>query len=119
MHRILVVDDEPALLELVGRFIQRSGFSAETCASAAAAAEVFTPGRYSAAVVDRTLPDRDGLECAIEWLAQDPELRVILCSGYSLSDEMVPIESRSRVVTLQKPFSPSALIESLRALLPA
>ena len=119
MRRILIVDDEPALLELLGRFLERSGFQPDTCPNGAIARETFTPGRYAVAVVDRTLPDSDGVECAVQWLQQDPELRVILCSGYGLSEEMVPEECRARVRALQKPFSPTALVAMLNLLVPA
>jgi len=65
-------------------------------------------------LADLTLPDGSGLELAGAFLRADPNLRVVLCSGYPLALEMLPEGDRERATLLQKPFSPQELLARLR-----
>lgn len=106
---ILVVEDEPALLGLVVRFIKRLGFEAHGVESPDQAISIVeaNPARFSLVLTDLTLEGIAG-EDLIERLQQiQPMLRGIVSSGY-------PYHPRSADVGfLQKPYLPAMLAESL------
>jgi DNA-binding response OmpR family regulator len=114
MH-VLVVDDEASLLQLLGQHLVRQGHTVDTGASVAAAlALIARPGTvYDCALIDWTLPDGNGLDVAREILAVDGSVRVVFTSGYPIDAASLPVEVRSRVRILQKPFLPRALSELL------
>ena len=58
MSCLLLVDDEPTLLQLLRRYLERKGYTVETCDSAEAALVVFDadPQRFDMVITDLTLP---------------------------------------------------------------
>ena len=112
--RVLVVEDDPALLRLLVRYLQRAGMEADGAEAAALAIQRFKPGAYSIVLADLTLPDGSGLELIEMFLGSDLDLRAVLFSGYPLALDMLPESLRERASVLQKPFSPPELLLLLR-----
>ena len=113
--RLLVVDDEPALADLLRRYLERLGYFVEICASAEQAlalADGVTPGdgntpAFNLVITDLTLDGINGEELIDQLRTRIPDLPAILVSGY-------PHVPRSRNVEfLQKPFLPKMLAELL------
>src|SRR5579871_1882225 len=99
---VLLVDDEPALAELLKRYLTRLGYSVESCETAGAAVDLFRadPGRFSILVTDLTLPGTSGEELLLRLREIAPDLPAIISSGY-------PYQPASpRTEFLQKPFLP-------------
>jgi DNA-binding response OmpR family regulator len=117
--RILVVDDEPALLRLVELYLDRLGYQVTACRTSEEALERAgsTAGEYSLVIVDLNLPGIPGLELVRRLRANAPGLPVLLCSGYGAGLSMFPPELRERAGVLQKPFVPAMLAERVRDLL--
>ena len=107
--RLLIVDDEPNLVELMSRYLGRLGYQTETCHDGPSALALFQsdPNRFSIVVTDLSLPGLNG-EDLIEGIRRiRPEIPAIITSGY-------PHEPRAaRVGFLQKPFLPHALAEAI------
>jgi len=84
-ERILFVDDEPMIMKLGQRMLERQGYIVETRASGTDALECFRqdPNRFDLVVTDMTMPGMRGDRLAEEILAIRPEIPVILCTGYS------------------------------------
>lgn len=116
MH-IFLVEDEPALLALVGRQLERDGHAVTRCASAEEArAAVAAGGTWpDVLVVDETLPGEGGSALAGDWLSGHAGMGCVLCSGYPLSLELLPEIVRERTVILQKPYLPAMLREAIAA----
>ncbi|HYO83472.1 MAG TPA: response regulator [Bryobacteraceae bacterium] len=117
--RVLVVDDEPALLELMCTFLQRYGFETVACGAAQAALARFreSPGHWSLVVADLSLPDMEGSSMACMMAAEQPEVKFLICSGWPFDLECVPADQRQRFSALQKPFAPGMLADAVRSLL--
>jgi two-component system, cell cycle sensor histidine kinase and response regulator CckA len=117
--RILIVDDEEALLRLLLAYLTRLGYSVTGCGTGSAAVDLFTRSdpEFSLVVMDLTLPDRQGDEVAVELMQLNPRLRVLLSSGYVVTPDIFPAEMRSRVGVLQKPFLPKMLVREVERLL--
>ena len=110
---LLLVDDEPALLELLKKYLERLGYLVDAYLTAEAALTQFEadPARYALVLTDLTLPGIGGEEMLERMRANYPALRAIVSSGY-------PYVPRSKkILFLQKPFVPKMLVESIEALL--
>jgi len=106
---LLIVDDEPKLLDLLSRYLGRLGYQVETCSDAESALARFQaePDRFSLAVTDLSLPSMNG-EDLIERMRQlRPGLPAIITSGYAY------VPRASGVGFLQKPFFPQTLAEAV------
>ncbi len=113
IRQLLLVDDEPALLDLLKQYLGRLGYQVDACLSAEEALVRFDedPERYALVFSDLTLPGIDGDEMLEQMRARRPALRAILSSGY-------PHEPRSKdTVFLQKPYVPRMLAEAIEKLL--
>ena len=117
--RILFVDDEPALVRLSRRMIERLGYSVESFDDPLEALRAIReqPARFDALFADQTMPDMTGLALAREAMAIRPGLPVVLCTGYSdVDDEAVRNAGVRRL--LIKPVDQAALAEALADILP-
>ena len=114
--RILVVEDEADLCDLIQRHLRRLGYEASGANSAAEALELIQndPLGFSRFLVDLSLPDMAGDELADRILQAQPSAKILLTSGYAMPDAM-RVKSE-RVWFLQKPFPPKRLEEALKAL---
>lgn len=116
--RILVVDDEHALLDLLQRYLVRLGYCVDIAGTAAEAWSKFEQdSSYAVAMVDLSLPDGSGEQLMHKMLASNDAVRVLLCSGYPFATERIPLPARRRMAFLQKPFLPRQLAEQLTELL--
>ena len=112
-ERILLVDDEAPLLDLLKRYLERLGYEVEACLTPADALKYFAadPARYALVLTDLTLPGMRGDEMIAQMRAQAPKIRVIVASGYPYQPQ------GKRTVFLQKPFLPKMLAEQIEELL--
>ncbi|MDP9113531.1 MAG: response regulator [Acidobacteriota bacterium] len=112
---LLLVDDEPALANLLKKYLERLGYEVDACTHPQAALKLLdeNPGRYRLLVTDLTLPEMSGEELVLRSRERTPELRAIIASGY-------PYEPRSTGVEfLQKPFQPVLLAQAVERILKA
>ena len=109
MH-LLLVDDEPSLLQLLGQHLARLGHTVETAANIEQAQQLHGP--FDAAILDWTLPDGNASVIAEVLLANDARIHIVYTSGYPLD----PSSRRERVHILQKPYLPRTLVELLKTL---
>lgn len=84
MKRIMIVDDDPGVRGVVGRYLLRCGHAATQFAAAEPALAAFESGAYDLVITDLELPGRSGA-----WLMQmlrrhEPDVPIILMSGSPL-----------------------------------
>jgi DNA-binding response OmpR family regulator len=116
-RRILVVDDEPQITEVLEGYLKREGMVVEVCGSVAdalAALERFSP---DVLVLDITLPDGSGLDVLRTASFPNARIPTIMLTGRTdEADRIVGLElGADDYVT--KPFSPRELVARVRALL--
>ena len=117
--RILIVEDDSDIAELVGRYLDKAGFATERVASGRDALGQLTSRPPDLLVLDLMLPHVDGLEiCRIvranEKIAAIPI--IMLTARAEESERIVGLELGADDY-LAKPFSPSELVARVRALL--
>ena len=89
MAAVYVVDDDPDMRQTVVDILAIAGISAEGFGSGAAALAPHGPDRPDLAVVDQRLPDTTGIDLATSLKAADPDLAVILLTGYVSADNAI------------------------------
>lgn len=111
--RILLVDDEAALLDLLKRYLERLGYEVDACLTPSDALSRFEadPERYSLVLTDLTLPEMKGDDMIAQMRAKAPKLRAIIASGYVYEPRT------KRTAFLQKPFLPKMLADQIEKLL--
>ena len=117
--RILLAEDEEALLEATQEVLQRAGFEVAACADGGAAVERFAedPAAFSLAILDLTMPVLDGRECFKRLRALRPDLKVILASGYGSLEAGSQFGEGELAGFLQKPYRSRDLIALVRKVL--
>ncbi len=113
---VLVADDDDALRPLFAEVLKRLGYDSVVTADGHEAMAAFTaqPTRFVAALLDLTMPGKDGLETMHELRAQRPDLPCVLVSGYSELEARARGDTRDFTDFLQKPFTPDSLNDVLR-----
>jgi len=117
--KALVVDDEASARESTEALLLTLGFTVITAESGANGIAQFCTGPASFAVVvlDLTMPGLNGEETLASLRAINPDVRVLLISGYSETARADRLADTAPVCFLQKPFSREALELKLRELL--
>jgi two-component system alkaline phosphatase synthesis response regulator PhoP len=117
-RRVLLVEDDPDIVELVEHYLGREGFGVESLADGRAALERVRSGRYDLLVLDLQLPGLDGLSLCTE-VRRDPRTRgvpvVMLTARGDEADRVVGLEMGADDYVV-KPFSPKELVARVRAL---
>jgi two-component system, OmpR family, response regulator len=115
--RVLVVDDEPALSELLSMALRYEGWDVRTAGdghAALRAAGEFTP---DAVVLDLMLPDVDGLEVLRRMRVDAPELPVLLLTARDSAEDRIAGLSLGGDDYVTKPFSLEEVVLRLRGLM--
>src|SRR3989442_15359256 len=116
MKTILVVDDEPKIVELARDYLEHAGFAVQTARDGAAALEQVHRGRPDLVVLDLGLPGLDGLDVT-RRIRQDSNLPVIMLTARDDEiDKLLGLELGADDY-LTKPFSPRELVARVRAVL--
>jgi DNA-binding NtrC family response regulator len=119
--RILIVDDEPSLLKMMGVYLGRLGYAVTLANSTEKAwAEVeAAPSGYDVAVMDGSMPGLSMEDLALKMLDANPSLCVVAASGYAMDTAAMEAAAPGRVAVLQKPFAPEMLAAAVRRMLAA
>ena len=95
--RVLYVEDNPDVRELVAMLLEEEGLSVVTCATAELAEVEFAQGAFDVLMTDVSLPSMQGTELVRRLQVNRPDLWVVFCSGYSMRDGLKAWGSRAPV----------------------
>lgn len=116
---ILVVDDEPGIVEIARDYLDRAGFRVVTAGDGTTALRLARAERPSLLVLDLMLPGMDGLDVT-RALRQDPATRklpiIMLTARVDEADRLIGLELGADDY-ITKPFSPRELVARVRAVL--
>ncbi len=114
--RILVVDDEELMREVLSSILEAQGFEVLTAATGKQAIDLFERERSSILLVllDRTMPGMSGEEVLARMRQIDANVTVVLMSGYKEKDAMVGFNPSHLRGFLAKPFRPVDLLRHVR-----
>jgi two-component system OmpR family response regulator len=115
--RILAVDDESSLTELLSMAMRYEGWQVSTAASGSEAVKAAREVRPDAIVLDMMLPDFDGLEVMRRVRSEDPDVPVIFLTAKDAVSDRINGLTAGGDDYVTKPFSLEEVIARLRALL--
>src|SRR5687768_12278101 len=119
MHRVLVVEDEKDIAELISFHLSRAGFQVEVCSRGSAALESLRTKPPSLLVLDLMLPDMDGIEICKRLKFKEATQQIpilILTARTGETDRILGLELGADDY-LPKPFSPRELVLRVQAIL--
>ncbi len=118
-ERILLVDDDPAIVDLETTILKSLGYRITAFTSSKVTMQVFAdaPQEFDLLLTDMTMPDLTGVELSLRVHALRPNIPIILCSGFS---ELID-DDKARDIGIQqflkKPILSKALAETIRKVL--
>jgi len=114
---ILVVDDEPNIVQLAQMYLARDGFRVESAADGTAALEAITRLQPALVVLDLMLPEVDGFEVCKQLRAADDATPILILTARDEDfDKIVGLELGADDY-MTKPFNPRELVARVKAIL--
>lgn len=118
MARILVVDDEVGIRELLSEILYDEGHTVTLAENAAQAREARQRGRPDLVLLDIWMPDTDGVSLLKEWASQGLlDMPVVMMSGHATVDTAVEATRIGAVDFLEKPITMQKLLKTVAAAL--
>jgi len=116
---VLIVDDEETIREVAAMMLEEMGFATLTAVDGRNAVEVYRQHGAKIVVVllDMTMPKMDGSECFCELRRINPDVKVVLSSGYNEEEATSRFTGKGLTGFLQKPYSPDALRITMMSIL--
>ncbi len=111
--QVLIVDDEPGILETLSGVLGDEGYEVRTTASGEEAPAIYTEQAPDVVFLDIWLPDRDGLETLQALRAIDPTAAVVMISGHGTSETAVKAMKMGAFDYLEKPLSINKTIRAV------
>jgi two-component system OmpR family response regulator len=114
-RQILVVDDEPQIVELLNEILTGNGYTVHSAPDAKGALELVRAQIFDAAILDFNLPDMDGVMLHRRIRQMDEELaeRTLFTSGLVQSDSNMGYYSTYGVGFISKPFDYQEILDAL------
>ncbi len=119
LRRILLIDDEPRILDFVARGLRSEGFEVDVASSGVRGLEMALSGRYDVIVLDLLMPGLDGTSVLRDVVDHRPDQPIIILSALSDRDSKVGCLDLGADDYLTKPFVLDELIARIRARLRA
>jgi DNA-binding response OmpR family regulator len=114
--RVLVVDDEPMVREVLSRYLERDGFEVESAADGELALQAFEARRPDLVLLDLMLPRVDGFEVFRRIRARASSPVIMITARGDVTDRIVGLETGADDY-VSKPFSPAEVVARVRAVL--
>ncbi|MBF0500977.1 MAG: PAS domain S-box protein [Candidatus Riflebacteria bacterium] len=116
---VLIVDDEKDVRETCRILFECLGFEVLLAADGVQAIDIFRKnrGQIRCILLDLTMPHMDGVEAYRNLIEIDPDVRVVVTSGYSVQDLEERFPANGKVRFIKKPYSISDLTDVLKACL--
>ncbi len=113
-EKILLVDDEKDFLDTMVERMSARGMVVSTAASAAEAVRMIEQESFDAVVLDLMMPEVDGLEALKTIKAKQPDLQIILLTGYATVEKGIEAMKLGAMDLVEKPADLKLLTEKIK-----
>jgi putative two-component system response regulator len=113
MTKILVIDDDAVVRDVIGEMLAVAGYEIVAAATAAEALELFMDERIGLVVTDIVMPDVSGLELLEAMRLHRPSLPIVLVTGANTRDNLSEALSRGADGLIAKPFTRTELQDAV------
>jgi DNA-binding NtrC family response regulator len=107
--KILIVDDELVVRDSLGKWFTSEGYTARPAGSAREALEVIQQMEFDIALIDIKMPGMDGMELQSRLREADPDLTVVIMTGYASVETAIQALKRGAYDYITKPVDPDEL----------
>jgi DNA-binding response OmpR family regulator len=114
--RILVIEDEPSIAEVVSLYLKRAGYQVETASDGKQAMSILEKGIPDFVILDIMLPEVDGLSLT-RWLRDRSDVPIIMVTARREEIDRIAGLEMGADDYVVKPFSPQELVSRVRAVL--
>jgi DNA-binding response OmpR family regulator len=117
---VLVIDDDPTMVESLAMMLEDHGFRVLTANNGVRGLQVFREQRPAAVLTDILMPEQDGIGAIVEMRRERPEIKIIAISGggrIGNSDFLTIAGKLGADATFEKGHSARELLELLKAML--
>ena len=122
MKKILVIDDNPIVLETLARVLEYEGYQIVTASDGERGISVYETEQPDLVITDIIMPEKEGIETIRALLRLNPNAKVIAISGGGRLRNIDFLQMARRVgacETLAKPFDPDELVQTANRLVAA
>ena len=112
--RVLCVDDEPVILQILRRLLEVQGFDPVTCSNPLTALSEFSEGMFDVVITDIHMPQMDGLSLMRSLRSKQPDLPVVVVTGQGTVDTAIQALREGASGMLVKPFTGEELLSEVR-----
>ncbi len=112
VYKIAVVDDETEILNMISRFLNRSGKYSVTTYSNPVTAVDSIDETYDVVLLDIMMPQMNGLDALEKIMEKNPDQKVIMMTAYSTLDKVLKSHKEGAIHYLMKPFDSLQALES-------
>ena len=107
MKKILIIDDEPSITEIIALYAERLGYASDKAASGDEAVELLQHNNYWAVFCDYLMPGLGGLEIYAKLcdMHNGQYRNFVLLTGTVLDDHVLSVTDRQKIVVFHKPFN--------------
>lgn len=102
--RLLIVEDEPAVREIVGEYLRGRGAAVEEAGTLAAARERLAATRFDLVLSDVRLPDGEGVDLLLESRTAEAPVPFVMMSAYATAENAIALLGGGAIDLLLKPF---------------
>ena len=110
---VLIIDDEPDILETMEMVLSGEGFEVTRALSGEAAVRAARARRFDVAITDLTMPGMSGADTITALREVDPALRIVISTGYASDEQRADCERRGASGYIHKPFDIDELIATV------
>lgn len=112
--RIILVDDDRLLREVVGEYLTNHEYEVDLAESGEEAMAMFEEGKYQLALIDLVMPGINGLEVMEQMMNKDPKIYCIIMTGYPTIDSAYKAMVEGVSDYIIKPFQLSEMLETVQ-----
>lgn len=122
MGKILIIDDEPYILLMLKKMLERAGYEVDLASNGREGMDLFEKDSADLVITDIIMPDKEGLELILEMKRRRPGLKIIAMSGGGRISPESYLECASHFGAervFQKPFRQKEMVSAVRDLVSA
>lgn len=111
---VLVVDDEPGIIRLCQRLLERAGFQVRAVTNPLEGAAILDQDQFDLLLVDIRMPGMDGFELIDRARQHQPDLAVVVMTGFGTVETAIEALGRGADGLVLKPFNGADLVQSVQ-----
>jgi len=111
---ILVIDDDEDFLKILTILLKREGYNIETASTGKEALEKTADNFYSLILIDRKLPDMDGVHLVTKIQDTDPKMRKVIFTGFPSLNNVQQAIDFGVDAYLTKPIDPIEILNTIK-----